>query len=237
MAASGAPCPRYLAYGSNMDRAQMGRRGLPFVSARPAVLRGFRLDFTYPSHERWLGGAADIVPEPTGSVEGVLYGLADESDLPKMDRWEGVHAGAYRRELVGVELPGLRDPVPAWTYTVVDKRAPMTPSPGYIGQMVAGARSIGLSRGYIAMLEGVLKRSRREMAPLVRVLEALAAIDGPLDVDRVAAVARLTHGQALAHLSGLCGWGWAEPAPDGGYRLRPGRWADVAKVTGSALDL
>jgi len=235
-AATGAPCPRYFAYGSNMDSAQMVRRGVPFVSARAAVLRGFRLDFTYPAFERWLGGAADIVPEPTSSVEGVLYGLADESDMPKMDRWEGVHESAYRRTLVEVELPGVRDPVPAWAYAVVEKRAPMAPSPGYIGQMVAGARSHKLSRGYLGMLEGVLGRSRREMRPLLRVLEALAARNGPATVDEVAASARLSRGEALARLSDLSGWGWAEPAPDGGFRLRPDRWADVPKVTGSALD-
>jgi len=214
----------------------MARRGVPFVSARPAVLRGFRLDFTYPAFERWLGGAADIVPDPTGSVEGVLYGLADESDLPKMDRWEGVHEGAYRRALVEVALPGVRDPVPTWAYAVVDRRAPMTPSPGYIGQMVAGARVHGLSRGYVAMLEGILRRSRREMRPLLRVLGALDVRKGPVAVDEVATSAHLSREQALARLSDLSGWGWAEPTPDGGYRLRPDRWADVPKVTGSALD-
>jgi hypothetical protein len=220
-----------------MDSAQMARRGVPFVSARPAVLRGFRLDFTYPAFERWLGGAADIVPEPAGSVEGVLYGLADESDLPKMDRWEGVHERAYRRDLVEVVLPGMRDPVPAWAYAVVDKRTPMTPSPGYIGQMVVGARANGLSRGYLGMLEGILGRSRREMRPLLRVLGALDARKGPVAVDEVAASAHISREQALAHLSDLSGWGWAEPTPDGGYRLRPDRWADVPKVTGSALAL
>ena len=236
MAATRAPCPRYFAYGSNMDAAQMARRGVPFVSARAAVLRGHRLDFTYPALERWLGGAADIVPDPDGSVEGVLYGLADESDLPRMDRWEGVHEGAYRRALVDVLLPGVRAPVPAWAYAVVERRAPLTPSPGYIGQMVAGARANGLSRGYVAMLEGILERSRREMRPLLRVLEALAARDGPATVDVVAASAHLPRERALALLSGLCGWGWAEPAPGMCYRLRPERWADVPKVTGSALD-
>lgn len=232
-----APCPRYYAYGSNMDPAQMVRRGVPFVSARPAVLRGFRLDFTYPAFDRWLGGAADIVPEPTGTVEGVLYGLADESDLPKMDRFEGVHKGAYRRELVEVWLPGVRDPVPAWAYAVVDKRASMTPSPGYIGQMVAGARANGLSRGYVGMLEVILGRSRREMRPLLRVLGALDARKGPVAVDEVAASARMGREEALARLSDLSSWGWAEPAPDGCYRLRPARWGDVPKVTGSALGL
>ena len=214
----------------------MVRRGVPFVSARPAVLRGFRLDFTYPAFQRWLGGAADVVPEPTGAVEGVLYSLADESDLPKMDRWEGVHEGAYGRVLVDVGLPGVRNPVPAWAYTVVDKRPPTTPSPGYIGQMVAGARANGLSRGYVGMLEGILQRSRREMMPLLRVLGALDSHRGPVTVDEAAEAAHLSREQALARLSDLSGWGWAEPTPDGGYRLRPGRWADVPKVMGDALD-
>jgi len=126
--------------------------------------------------------------------------------------------------------------VPAWSYAVVDRRAPMTPSPGYIGQMVAGARAHGLSRGYVAMLEGILERSRREMRPLLLVLGALDARKGAMSVDEVAAAAHLGREEALARLSDLSGRGWAEPTPDGGYRLRPDRWGEVPKVTGSALD-
>jgi hypothetical protein len=197
----------------------MVRRGVPFGSSEAAVLRGFRLDFTYPALERWLGGAADVVPAEGASVEGVLYGLVDESDLLRMDVWEGVHKRAYVRETVEVEVPRTGERQRAWAYTVVDKRPGLAPSPGYIGQMLLGARRAGLSEDYLRVLEGHLARSREAMGPRMRVLEALASEGGACS----------------ALLDDLDEWGWAEADPTGRYSLRPGRRADIPTVTGSRL--
>jgi hypothetical protein len=213
----------------------MVRRGVPFGSSEAAVLRGFRLDFTYPALERWLGGAADVVPAEGASVEGVLYGLVDESDLLRMDVWEGVHERAYVRETVEVEVPRTGERQRAWAYTVVDKRPGLAPSPGYIGQMLLGARRAGLSEDYLRVLEGHLAMSREAMGPRMQVLEALASEGRACSVDEVARGSGLPRERALALLDDLDEWGWAEADPTGRYSLRPGRRADIPTVTGSRL--
>jgi hypothetical protein len=227
----------YFAYGSNMDGAQMVRRGVPFVSCEGAVLGDHRLEFDFPSPSRWLGGAADVVPSPGDEVEGLLYGLADMRLLDAMDRWEGVSERMYERRRVAVRTLATRRPVVPWTYTVVEPRPGLLPSPGYVGIILSGAHAHGLSPGYVAMLETVLERSRAALGAQCRVLEALASARAAVDAHGVAAAASIDEGQAADLLEQLRDWGWAEAAGDGGFRLVAARRSDVARVTGRALGL
>ncbi len=227
----------YFAYGSNMDGAQMVRRGVPFGSCEAAVLHDHRLEFDFPSPSRWLGGAADVVPSPGDTVEGLLYGLADGRLLEAMDRWEGVPERMYGRRRLEVRSLATGRPVDAWTYTVVEPRPGLVPSPGYIGIILVSARAHGLSPGYVAMLEAVLERSRAELGAQCRVLEALASARGAMGVREVAEEASLPEERAGALLEDLCDWGWAEEAGDGGFSLVDARRGDVPRVTGRALGL
>ena len=79
--------PLYFAYGSNMDRAAMARRcpasrvlGLGRLNRHRLVI----MREGYASVERF----------PTGTVWGVLWDLA-LSDVPALDRYEGVASGLY----------------------------------------------------------------------------------------------------------------------------------------------
>ena len=76
----------YFAYGSNLDARQMRERcpsSLPLCRAR---LQDHSLDFTYYS-TRWSGGAADVVPQLTEVVWGVVYQL-DAHEIALLDRYE-----------------------------------------------------------------------------------------------------------------------------------------------------
>ena len=227
----------YFAYGSNMDGAQMVRRGVPFVSCEGAVLSDHRLEFDFPSPSRWLGGAADVVPSPGDEVEGLLYGLADMRLLDVMDRWEGVPERMYGRRRVDVRTLATHRQVVAWTYTVVEPRPGLLPSPGYVGIILTGARAHGLSPAYVAMLEGVLARSRAALGPQCRALEALASVRGAMDAHEVATAASIDEEQAADILEHLREWGWCEGAPGDGYRLLESRRTDVPRVTERALGL
>jgi len=225
----------YFAYGSNMDGAQMVRRGVPFTSCEGAVLMDHRLEFDFPSPSRWLGGAADVVPSPGDKVEGLLYGLADGRLLDAMDRWEGTPELMYERRRVEVRTLAGRRAVAAWTYTVVEPRPGLVPSPGYVGIILSGARAHGLSPAYVAMLEGVLARSRTALGAQCRVLEALASARAAMGAREVAVASSIDEGQAVDILGDLCDWGWAEGGPGAGYRLVDARRADVPRVTGRGL--
>lgn len=194
----------YFAYGSNLDPDQMAFRGLHFESVVGAVLPGYRLTFSFPARSRWLGTAADIEPDGTSSVEGALYHLS--ADITLMDDWEQ----GYRRVAVEVRVPDGGEPVPAWTYVAERKRPPGTSSEIYVGQMLKGARELGLSDGYIASLEEHLGEGQRELGDHVAAVRAMARSGRPLAMDELADTIDRPVDRVEEVLSDLGGWGWVE---------------------------
>jgi len=188
-----------------MDPEQMDHRGLAWDGAEGASLGGHRLAFDFDARGRWLGGAADIVPDPDGTVEGVLYQLV--GDIAQMDRWER----GYRR--VEVQVVGLDSGarLRTWTYVVVFKGRPMTPSEVYMDQMLEGARRFGLSPAYIRALEGLRARGHEELGEHVRTLRGLALAERPLTGEELAHHLEMDTGRTEALLSDLNEWGWLEP--------------------------
>ena len=93
---------KYFAYGSNMDPERMRRRGIKFSRREHAVLEGFRLEFNKVSSRNPREGYANIVKDPEGIVEGILYEI-EESDLSKLDKFEG-YPLHYRRTRIYVKL-------------------------------------------------------------------------------------------------------------------------------------
>ncbi len=219
------PGRRYFAYGSNMDPGQMEQRGLEVMRAEVAVLRDHRLAFTFDASSRWMGGAADIVPEPGATVEGVLYHLGN--DIEAMDPWEGVPKW-YRR--IAVEVEAREGTVAAWTYEVVDKLPYQAPSEGYIGKMVLAARQHGLSPDYVDSLRLHLACAVRGVGDHERALRCVAGAEEPVPSGEVAARSGLEPARARRVLDALSSWGWVEGTADGGYAVPAGRRRDVGRL-------
>lgn len=76
----------YFAYGSNMNPERMRDRGVVFYSRQRLVLPGYTLKFnkivSIPN-----AGAANIIPDENGAVEGILYKVTVRGIL-NLDKYE-----------------------------------------------------------------------------------------------------------------------------------------------------
>lgn len=76
----------YFAYGSNMNPERMRDRGVTFYSRQRLVLTGYSLKFnkilSIPN-----AGAANIIPDKNGVVEGILYQVTVKGIL-NLDKYE-----------------------------------------------------------------------------------------------------------------------------------------------------
>ena len=126
----------YFAYGSNMDRESMEKRGVTIFSMQRARLEGFRLAFNKVASRRENEGYANIAKDPDGIVEGILYEIRD-SDISKLDEFEG-YPNHYDRINVTVKLNNGQE-VCAVTYVAnPDKTCDgLKPSRGYMDHLLA----------------------------------------------------------------------------------------------------
>ncbi|WP_373095194.1 gamma-glutamylcyclotransferase family protein [Zhongshania sp.] len=141
----------YFAYGSNMNPARMQARGLMFISAERAELRGYRLVFNKRSHCTPGVAYANVVHSSLSAVEGVLYTLADQFALNIMDGFEGTPV-RYSRECMAFQTAsGLRS---AWIYVANPAyvESGLLPESNYLAHLLAGAAH--LSAEYLTMLQG-----------------------------------------------------------------------------------
>ncbi|GIX30411.1 MAG: gamma-glutamylcyclotransferase [Porticoccaceae bacterium] len=142
----------YFAYGSNMNPARLGARGVPFADARSAWLpdMGLRFNKRATRHPHW--GCANVVPAPGERVEGVLYRLADPAAILRLDRFEGTPV-EYLRHLCRVETAA--GPVEAWIYVAHPERVAegLRPPRWYLEHLLAGRTH--LSADYAARLSRV----------------------------------------------------------------------------------
>lgn len=139
----------YFAYGSCMCpvdlKRSLGEKTHSYVSGA-ATLKGYRLGFYSYSSLRNCG-VLDVIKDPTGSVEGVLYHLPWRLSYA-LDEREGVHQNWYRHELVDIESNGqlYKD---VRTYVVVDKLAEeLAPNDWYFNVVLRGAVTCGLTEQY-----------------------------------------------------------------------------------------
>ena len=86
---SGSEIP-YFAFGSNMNKAQMALR------TRGARLLGWAdlQNFEYFIDTR---GVASVRPRIGKSVKGLLWDIQSKSDWDRLDRYEGVSSGFYKK--------------------------------------------------------------------------------------------------------------------------------------------
>jgi len=141
---------RYLAYGSNMNRAIFeSGRGMRPIQAQPALLENYRLRFNLAigPGER---GVANLEAQTSACTWGVLYLITVEQS-EHLDRTEGVHRGAYRRIPVSPIVDG-SEQIAAFTYRSDRISLGRRPSPRYIGLLIEGAVQHGLPPGYLRYL-------------------------------------------------------------------------------------
>jgi gamma-glutamylcyclotransferase (GGCT)/AIG2-like uncharacterized protein YtfP len=114
-------------YGSNHP-AQMAERLERSVETMGAFLPDYVRVFRGWS-QRWGGGVASLKKEKGGVVFGLVVEV-DWADLEKMDRFEGVASGNYKRTNVSVVLAtGERAKAVAYVSTSAEFNAP---SRGYL---------------------------------------------------------------------------------------------------------
>ena len=139
----------YFAYGSCMCpvdlKRSLGENTHIYVIGH-ATLKRYRLGFYCYSSLRNCG-VLDVIKDPAGSVEGVLYQLPWRlSDA--LDRRENVSQGEYRHELVDIHSQG-QVYKNVRTYVVVDKLAEeLAPSDWYFNTVLRGAVTCGLPEQY-----------------------------------------------------------------------------------------
>jgi hypothetical protein len=150
--------PLYFAYGANLDVAAMAKR---CPRSRPLGL-GRLARHRFAIQET---GFATVAPDERAQVHGLIFDLA-VADVPALDRYEEVGRGLYRKAL----LPVLRQPAGATQALVYVGTATRegAPAPGYIENIVASARSLGLPAAYVAFLESLASlrvSSKRKKTP------------------------------------------------------------------------
>jgi gamma-glutamylcyclotransferase (GGCT)/AIG2-like uncharacterized protein YtfP len=137
----------YFAYGSNMDAGAMARRCPRSKALGLARLERHRLALM---REGWL----TAVRAPSSAVHGVLWDLA-LSDIPALDRYEGVAQGLYVKLTQAVIAE--RGPKQAIVYFGVNS-GPGVPRAAYIAEVLAAARSWPLSAEGVEALERLARR-------------------------------------------------------------------------------
>ncbi len=128
----------YFAYGSNMHLAQMRNRCPKSPLVGPGLLCGYRWIIT-------ARGYANIIADPRGMVEGLLFGL-DPEDEQRLDGYEGVHLGNYHK--VSVQVLSNREELHALTY-IDPVTSEGVPKSEYVGRINAAVRDAQLSPQYL----------------------------------------------------------------------------------------
>ncbi len=153
----------WFVYGSSLDReafaawaAEHGYALPSFAGARRALLVGYRLAFDVVSRA-WGGAVASLAPSPGDFVEWLAVTMPGASRA-LVDHKEGAASGLY--EAIEVELtPADGGPsVSAVAYRGARSRRLATdaaPSPAYLGVLLRGARSSGLSDAWIGRVESL----------------------------------------------------------------------------------
>ena len=224
----GAPLTHLcFAYGSNLDEAQLRQRCPGARQVGVATLEGYRLGFAGQS-AMWGGGVATLVPDPQGSVSGVVWALTSE-DLARLDRFEG-HPVAYVRRLVEVELAqGGRRQVHAY---IKDGAEATLPSEAYLSVLQRAYQEHGFDELslMLALGEGV-----RSSATSVRVFVYGTLRGGEANHALLAASRRVGEGRTEPRYT-LVSLGAFPAMVQGGKTAVVGEVYEVDAVTLAALD-
>lgn len=122
----------YMAYGSNMNQAQMAQRCPTAKIVGTTVIKGYRLRFN---------GVATIEPKNGGIVPVVVWEL-QERDERNLDIYEG-YPRFYAKQEMAVELNGKR--IKAMVYVMTPGRAEAEPTMGYYNAIAKGYKDAGIN--------------------------------------------------------------------------------------------
>jgi gamma-glutamylcyclotransferase len=161
--ASAGPDFVWFVYGSSLDReafaawaAEHGYAMPSFRGARRALLLGYRLAFDVVSRS-WGGAVASLAPSPGDFVEGLAVPMPGGSRV-LTDHKEGAASGLYEAIEVQLTPADGGPPIAAIAYRGARSRrlaSDAAPSAAYLGVLLRGARSGGLSDAWIARVESL----------------------------------------------------------------------------------
>ncbi len=141
----------YFAYGSNMNPERMVERGVEFFSRELLILDGWSLRF----HKITLHpntGAANIVPDRGGVVEGILYEVTIEG-ISRLDQYEH-YPTEYDRVGLRVRLDcGNEAEILTYIAHTHKTREDLKPSRSYLDHLLAASDL--LSENYYNQLKKV----------------------------------------------------------------------------------
>ena len=149
------------AYGSNMDPAQIRERCPESdLSWFIAEAKGWELCFPRRSQKR-KGGVASIRKADDSSVWGVIFGVTPR-DLQRLDGFEGVALGSYRRDRIDVKnQEGI--PYKVWTYFANPQGGEKyRPHEDYMELLIKGAKYFELPGDYIGKLKSIKTKKGRK---------------------------------------------------------------------------
>jgi gamma-glutamylcyclotransferase (GGCT)/AIG2-like uncharacterized protein YtfP len=152
----------YFAYGSNLKRHMLEERIGEWKEEQRAILKDFTLSFAkgYSNHE---SGYANIKECSGSEVEGAVY-LISEDQLGKLDYYEGVALGVYRRRLVNAVTEW--NLIPATTYEMNKEVCSLRPSVDYLNLVLDGLREHGYDESTIKKVEALAARNSM-LQPLI----------------------------------------------------------------------
>jgi hypothetical protein len=130
-----------------MDSTRMGERCPHSPSRGHGWLEGWRLTFG-GEDIGWEGALATVVEDPGQRVFVMLYDVTP-ADEGRLDKWEGVNIGVYRKLRLRVQT--LDGDVLAWLY-VLDGYEGGLPSARYVGMLADAAEVAGAPDDYVSDL-------------------------------------------------------------------------------------
>lgn len=142
----------YFAYGSNLNLQQMSHRCPGADPLGPIMLKGWRLVFR---------GVADVVPDPKASCPGGIWRIT-EDDERRLDTYEGVAGGLYRKEYIPIKAFEGADCVLVY---VMNSTGIYPPSEGYLQGIEDGYRDFHMGRGAWTKLNAALRDSWDDKKP------------------------------------------------------------------------
>ena len=145
------PMALYAAYGVNLDPSRMAERAPASPMEGTGWLRGWRL--TFAGEELGFGGALPTVVEDAESAVFVAVYNVTELDEQRLDMWEDVEIGFWRK--VRVRVDTLDGQSLAWLYAL-DAYEGGLPSAEHVFAIADAAAAAGAPGDYVEWLRSRL---------------------------------------------------------------------------------
>ncbi len=140
----------YFGYGANLSFERFTSKKMFAAELGNAVLKNHEMRFSL-SNEYKDKGYAGVHPKEGSEVYGAAFKI-DEHSLRLMDAMEWCGFGAYRRELLEIELLEMGEQVKAWCYIVDNPKEGLFPSKVYLSNIIKTSKERGFPTSYIDFL-------------------------------------------------------------------------------------